>query len=227
MQNQKLLILALLLNITPVMATPGIASEAAELKAEMPGDKALGNPNAPVTLIEYASLSCSHCAAFHFKVLPTIQKEYISTGKVRYMMRDYPLNNLSLFASLVAYCSGKQGGDEKYFKVLNEIIAQQSMWAHTGAERASLLIIATDNGVDGRKLTTCMDEDKALEEKIIASRKDAQEKLGINKAPSYLINGELVESIATPEEARKLIDAALAKAAPQTPQNISNKGAKL
>lgn len=206
-------------------ARPGLALDAAALKTEMSGDKALGSASAPVTLIEYASLSCSHCAAFHHQVLPVLQKEYIDTGKLRYIFRDYPLNGAALFASLVTHCSAQQGGDEKYFAVLKDIMEQQSMWRQSGSSRASLLLIATGQGIDGKKLTACIDDDKALEERIITSRKDANEQLGIKKTPAFLVNGELIESLRTPAEARQAIDAALAKAA-QSSSVTQPKGAK-
>lgn len=217
---------ALLLTVASWQPSAALAEEVSALRKEMPGDKALGDAAAPVTLIEYASLSCSHCAAFHHRVLPTIKKEYIDTGKLRFIYRDFPLNGASLFASLTAHCSGLQGGDQKYFAVLNDIIGQQSMWTQSGSARASLLLIATGQGVDGKQLTACIDDNKALEEKIIAGRKDATEQLGIKKTPAFVVNGEVVESMTTPDDARKAIDAALAKAKPQPSLNTSNKGAK-
>lgn len=226
MRRQRLLMAVFFISAAAGIAQPGMAADANTLKAEMPGDKVLGDTAAPVTLIEYASLSCSHCAAFHYRVLPTLKKEYIDTGKLRYVFRDFPLNGASLFAALVTHCSAKQGGDEKYFKVLDEIIGQQSAWTQSGSARASLLLIATAKCVDGKQLSTCIDEDKALEEKIIAGRKDATEQLGIKKTPAFVVNGEVVEKMTTAEEARKVIDAALAKAKPQPSLNTNNKGTK-
>ncbi len=226
MRRQRLLMAAVIFSAAAALTQPAMAADASTLKVEMPGDKALGDKTAPVTLIEYASLSCSHCAAFHHRVLPTLKKEYIDTGKLRYVFRDFPLNGASLFASLVTHCSAKQGGDEKYFKVLNEIIGQQSAWTQSGGARASLLLIATGAGVDGKQLTSCIDDDKALEEKIIAGRKDATEQLGIKKTPAFVVNGEVVESMTTPDDARKIIDAALAKAKPQSSLNTDIKGVK-
>ena len=226
MRVRKHVTIALVFSIALGFAQPSAAVDASALKAEMSGDKALGNVSAPVTLIEYASLSCSHCAAFHYKVLPVIQKEYIDTGKVRYIFRDFPLNGAALFASLVTHCSAQQGGDEKYFKVLKSIIEQQSIWTQSGSSRASLLLIATGQGIDGKKLTACIDDDKPLEDQIIAGRKDATEQLGVKKTPAFLVNGELVEQMSTPADARKALDAALAKAI-QKPANVSSpKGAK-
>lgn len=224
--KQALSFFALLLAISSWQPSAVFAEEANPLRKEMPGDKALGEPSAPVTLIEYASLSCSHCAAFHYRVLPTIKKEYIKTGKVRYIYRDFPLNGASLFASLTAHCSGLQGGDQKYFVVLDDIIGQQSMWTQSGSARASLLLIATGQGVDGKQLTACIDDNKALEESIIAGRKKATETLGIKKTPAFLINGELVDKLTTPDEARKAIDAALSKVNPSAKPEPSKSGVK-
>lgn len=217
---------ALLLTVAGWQPSAALAEEATVLRKEMPGDKALGDAAAPVTLIEYASLSCGHCAAFHYRVLPTIKKEYINTGKVRYIFRDFPINGASLFGSLTTQCSALQGGDEKYFAVLNDIMGQQYAWSQSGNARVGLLLIATRQGVDGKQLTDCIDNNKALEEKIIAGRKDAAEQLGIKKTPAFVVNGEVVESMTTPDDARKAIDAALAKAKPQPSLNTGNKGAK-
>lgn len=205
---------------------PSQAYDATALKAELPGDKALGDPKAPVVLIEYASLSCPHCALFHMQVLPVIQKEYIDKGKVRYIFRDFPLNGAALFASQVTHCAAKQGGDEKYFAVLKGIMEQQMIWRQGGSARTSLLLLATRQGVDGKELSSCLDEDKTLESSIVASRKDANEQLGVKRTPAFLVNGELVEQMSTPADARKALDAALTKAT-QKPSNVSSpKGAK-
>lgn len=193
---------------------PSQAYDAAALKAELPGDKALGDPKAPVVLIEYASLSCPHCALFHVQVLPMIQKEYIDKGKVRYIFRDFSLNGAALFASQVTHCAAKQGGDEKYFAVLKGIMEQQMIWRHGGNARTSLLLLATRQGVDGKELSSCLDEDKTLEYSIVASRKDASEQLGITKVPSFIINGEPVEHMRNQADARKALNAALGQKSP-------------
>lgn len=225
MLKSTLSLLTVVITATSWLPAAALADEADTLKKEMAGDKALGDPAAPVTLIEYASLSCGHCAAFHYRVLPTIKKEYISTGKVRYIYRDFPINGASLFGALTTQCSALQGGDEKYFAVLNDIMGQQYAWSQSGNARVGLLLIATRQGVDGKQLTDCIDNNKALEEGIISSRKKAAETLGIKRTPSFLVNGESV-NLATPEEARKAIDAALNKAKPSISPETRNQGAK-
>lgn len=187
-------------------ALPSYALEADALKTKIPGDHVLGKDNAKITLIEYASLSCAHCASFHANVLPTIQKEYIDTGKVRLIFRDFPLNAPALAGAQLAHCAGKQS-DAKYFATVKQLFAEQKNWAFDEGFKAKLSGIAKGLGIDAKTFESCL-ADKQLETKILTSRMDGSNKLHVESTPTFFINGEKTE-IHSPEEARKLFNTVL------------------
>jgi len=201
--HKYLMILPLML-----MSFSAYALEATELKAKLPDDVVLGKAKAKVTIIEYASLSCPHCAAFHNDVLPTLQKEYIDTGKVRLIYRDLPLNAPALMAAKVSRCVAKLGGERKYYPLLKELFAKQNEWSTSKDHKEKLLAIGKQQGVEEKALNNCVD-DKESETKIIASRKEANDKLAISSTPSFMINGEKVERLNDITSFRKALDTAL------------------
>lgn len=190
------------------------ALEAADLKTKLPGDRILGKDTAKVTVIEYASLSCGHCADFHNRILPDIKKEYIDTGKVRLIYRDFPLNQPALVASQFAHCAGKLGDNERYFTALKEMFSTQNDWAFADDYKAKLMALGKKLGLEDKALQTCLD-DKDIEMKIAGSRQEASEKLGVDSTPSFFINGEKVKHIGSVEEMRKVLDNALAGKSPE------------
>jgi protein-disulfide isomerase len=146
-----------------LLATASQAAEPASLQSHIPGDRVLGKANAKVTLIEYASLSCPHCAAFHNTVLPAIKREYIDTGKVRLIFRDFPLNEPALHAAKLAHCAGEQGGDVAYFTMLQTLFETQQSWAFDQQFAGKLTQIAAAQKLDASKPEKCR-SDKSLEE---------------------------------------------------------------
>jgi len=188
-----------------LFAFPGYALEVAQLKNKLPDDKVLGKSKARVTLIEYASLSCPHCADFHNRVLPTIQSEYIDTGKVKFIYRDYPLNAPALMGSQIAHCAGK-GDDAKYYATIRKLLDEQKNWAGGADFKDKLMAIAKDLGMDAKAFDACV-ANKEFEEKIIASRQNGA-KMGVTGTPGFFINGEKAD-IRTPEEARKALNTVL------------------
>lgn len=191
-----------------LFASPNIAWGAEDLASKLPDDKVLGSAKAKVTLIEYASLSCHHCADFHNNVLPTIQKEYIDTGKVRLIFRDFPLNAPALAAAHMAQCAAKQGGDEKYFTALKAMFEKQNDWAFGQDSKPKLMAIAAGLGLEEKALAVCM-EDKALETKIVTSRQDGTKKMKVEATPTFFVNGEKAESMRSVEDARKTLNTVL------------------
>ena len=148
-------------------------------------DFILGNDAAPVTVIEYASLTCSHCAQFHQRALPTIKKEFIDTGKVRFVFRDFPLDQLALSGSMIARC----GGRDRYFAFIDTLFAQQSTWARDTQPLAALSRIARLGGLSQAKFDECI-KDKNVADGIIQKRLDGDKIFGINSTPTIIINGK-------------------------------------
>lgn len=160
---------------------------AAELLTMKPNDIILGDANALVTIVEYSSLSCSHCATFHQEILPTLQKEFIAPGKVKLVLRHFPLNEPAMKAAALVECSGKQGLQRSNFmKVLFET---QAKWAFDSDFLKNLKQIASVGGIDSAVFDSCI-ADKDLETHLLVARQEAQEKLGISATPYFFINGK-------------------------------------
>lgn len=167
-------------------------------------DLIIGNADAPVTIIEYSSLSCPHCANFHANELPELKKELLDSGKAKLVLRQFPLNAPALRGAQLVGCAD---ADQRlnFTKVLFEM---QAEWAFTPEFMNSLKQIAAVGGMNEEKFAACM-EDKTTEEALIASTKAASEKLKINATPSFFVNGEpfagdiTAKGLATAAEAAK------------------------
>lgn len=161
------------------------APNKAALESVQPGDHVLGDPKAPITVIEYASLTCSHCAHFHTQVLPEIKKKWIDTGKVKLVYRDFPLDQVAAKAAQIAECAG----NDKYFGVLDIIFRGQPQWATAAdplAELAKPLRIA---GMGENEIKACLAND-AMSNAVINDYKGG-EAMGVNSTPTLFINGQL------------------------------------
>jgi protein-disulfide isomerase len=146
------------------------------------GDMALGDEKAPVTIIEYASMTCPHCAAFHETTFPELKKKYIDTGKVRFIFREFPLDQLALAAFMLARCAGP----DKYFPMIETLFQQQKTWV-TQRPLGPLLTIAKQAGMSEDDFNKCL-EDKKLMEGLEEVRQRAI-KLKVQSTPSFFING--------------------------------------
>lgn len=171
-------------------------------------DMHTGDKNAPVTMFEFVSLSCNHCAHYFEKILPDLQKNYIEPGKLQVVVRHFPHNDPALKAAMLVECAGKNGlSRENYMKVLYDMQAQ---WAFSEDYLNNLKQIAKVGGLDSAAFDSCM-ADKTLETKILATRQEAEKKLGIEGVPAFFINGERYEGGLSTETMSKSIDEALAK----------------
>lgn len=166
-------------------------------------DMVLGKADAPVTIIEYASLTCPHCAHFHEAVLPTIKTEYIDTGKAKLIFRDFPLDQLAFAGAVLARC----GGPEKYFTYLNVLFAQQRQWAGASDPKAALIQIGRLGGVSAEQFEKCL-QDKPLGDYILNSRLEGNQKHNVSSTPTLIINGKAEPGTPTVEQMRARLDAA-------------------
>lgn len=154
----------------------------------------LGDLNAPNTLIEYASLSCVHCANFHNQKLPEIKEKLIKTGKLQYIYRDFPLDMPAMLAAMVTNCyEGK-----KFHTTLNSLFRNQKKWVAASNKEGLLSAfheILKQHGISLEKIKTCAadnEDNKKKWDSILASRLEAQ-KLGVNSTPSFILNGKKLE----------------------------------
>jgi protein-disulfide isomerase len=175
-----------------------------ELEAKGPlDDIPLGSASAPVTIIEYASMTCPHCAAFEVQVFPKLKEKYIDTGKVRYIMREYPLDRLAAAAFMLARCAGP----EKYNPLIETLFEQQQKWA-VREPIPPLLAIAKQAGFTQQSFDACMN-DTALLNKIQQVRDRATTKFKVEATPTFYINGEKFSGEISIEELDKKIQSYL------------------
>jgi protein-disulfide isomerase len=161
------------------------------------GEPALGSAEAPVTLIEYASMTCSHCANFAVKVFPTLKSKYIDAGKVRYILREFPLDPLAAAGFMLARCAG-----DKYYEVIEALFQTQQKWAFVRDPLPQLLAIARQLGFTQQSFDECLANQKVLDG-IDWVRQRAAEKFGVNSTPTFFINGTIHRGEMTLEETEK------------------------
>ena len=174
---------------------------------EILSERILGNSDAKVTMIEYASMTCPHCANFHTKTFPAIKKEYIVTGKIKFIYRDFPLDQFALAAAMMARCSAK----ERYFGVIDVIFRTQREWGRNPNPRKALEQIGKIVGVSESTYEACV-TDKVVHDGMIKMRNDAVEKYKVRTTPTFVVNEKKINGGLPLEELRKVLDAAVAKA---------------
>lgn len=202
----------------PAPAVDAAAAPAADAAAAQPApalvpDIFLGAETAPVTIYEYASFTCSHCAAFHKDVFPTLKAEYIDTGKVRFAQRDVYFDEVGLWAGMVARC----GGDDKFYPLAGMMFDEQAQWlsAKTGDElTANLKKLGAKAGLTGEQIDACWNDQKKAESLVATFQKNAVADK-IEGTPTFIINGETFAN-APWEQMKAKIEEKLA-AAPATP----------
>lgn len=152
---------------------------------ELP-DLSIGSADAKVTIVEYASMTCPHCAHFHNKVLPELKAKYIDTGKVRLIFREFPLGDLAAAGSMLARCAGP----DKAYEVIAILFQKQEEWAFAPSNvvTAKLFAIAKQLGFTQESFEKCLTDQKLLDQ-IEAGRKRASEKFGVNATPWFFLNG--------------------------------------
>jgi len=184
-----------------------IAQSASDVaKPQSLPDMALGPANASVTVTEYASMTCPHCAAFNENVFPKIKSEYIDTGKVRYVFREFPLDIKAAAGSMLARCIAKDDAG-KYFAVVDMLFKQQNDWVVKNTTE-TLTRIGKQAGLSQQAVEDCL-KDQALLDKIAADQKFANEVLKVNSTPTFFINGEMIKGETSFEEFDKRIKSLL------------------
>lgn len=176
----------------PLTSGAGWAQAVDQAKLFAPGatplsEKVLGDPKAPVTVVEYASMTCSHCAAFHTTTFPELKQKYIDTGKVRFVFREFPFEPVATAAFMLARCVP----EDKYFPMVSTLFETQKAWAFSNDPAAGLLTIAKQAGLSQADFEKCL-TDKALAEKVQESALYGNKELGINATPTFFINGKKV-----------------------------------
>ncbi|MBO4222117.1 MULTISPECIES: DsbA family protein [Bradyrhizobium] len=200
--------LAALIGLSPLrLISEAMAQTAADVaKPQSLPDMALGPQNAPVTITEYASMTCPHCANFNDTVFPKIKSEYIDTGKIRYVFREFPLDIKAAAGSMLARCIAKDDAP-KYFAVIDLLFRQQNDWVMKNTTE-TLTRIGKQAGLSQQQVEDCL-KDQALLDKIAADQKYANDVLKVNSTPTFFINGEMLKGETSFDEFSKRINSLL------------------
>jgi protein-disulfide isomerase len=188
--------------------------DVAELMAPGPlEDIVLGKPDAPITIVEYASMTCPHCGQFHTAVLPQLKAKYMDDGQVKLILREFPLDGLAVAAFMLARCAGP----DRYYPLVGALFETQGTWAVPGTEgKDKLLLIARQAGFSKEKFDQCL-ADKDLFNKIVAVRQQGNEKFQVDSTPSFFVNGKRMNG----DHQLKDFDAALEEAGAKPVANAS------
>ena len=173
------------------VSSPAIAAsdDALDLKVDPSKDNILGEANAPVTVVEYSSLTCPHCANFHQMTVPDMKEKYVNTGKIRYVIREFPLDRLAFAAAAIARCAG----DDKYFPFVTALYKNQQKWVQGEGNPAERLFdMAKQVGFTKETFNACL-ENKDVIDHIQQSRKIGSEEYGVSSTPTIFVNGKKLE----------------------------------
>ena len=169
-------------------------------------DQVLGNPDASITIVEYASLTCPHCAHFANDVFPELKKKWIDAGKVKLVLRDYPLDEPALRAAMIARCAPA----DRFYAYVDTFFAQQEKWVTARDYREALARLVRLGGMSQDAFDKCL-KDTALENKILEERLIASKELDVNSTPTFFINGTKFTGAPTVEEFDKVLSGLSAK----------------
>jgi protein-disulfide isomerase len=152
------------------------------------GDIIIGKPDAPVTIVEYASMTCPHCATFHNTVLPTLKQKYVDAGQVRIIFREYPLDNVAVAVSMLARCAGS----DKAPAVVAKFFETQDQWAFVKiSPLPGMLKVAETVGFTKESFDKCLTDQKMMDG--VRDVGERGRKLGVTSTPSFFVNGKKLE----------------------------------
>lgn len=187
-----------------VAAPQGAQAQMASTKDAL-GEMSIGSPDAPVTLHEYSSLTCGHCANFHTGALPEIKKNYVDTGKVRVVFHDFPLDNLAFAAAMIARCAGP----ERHFELFDRLYQSQQSWARSDNPRAALVAIARFSGLSAQDVDACL-QNEDLAKGIQVSSQNGQDLYAIQSTPTFILEGKKIQGALNYDAFKDELDKALA-----------------
>jgi protein-disulfide isomerase len=190
----------------PAGATQPLLADARAGLSINKDDRVLGNPDAPITIVEYASLTCPHCAHFANDVLPELKKKWIDTGKAKLVLRDFPLDEPALRAAMIARCAPP----DRYYAYVDTFFAAQDKWVMARDYREALARLVKLGGMGKDEFDNCL-KNTALENKIVEGRLVASKEFDVNSTPTFFINGTKFTGAPTVEEFEKVLSGLSAK----------------
>lgn len=169
-------------------------------------DHILGEPGAPVTIIEFASLTCPHCATFHTETYPQVKSEWVDTGRARFVFRHFPLDQLALGAAAVSECIKGDG----FFGFIDVLFANQEKWSHAADPLAAIGQYAALAGLDRATLQACLNDEAAIT-RILEKQTDGRDRYGIASTPSFVVNGKPVVGAQGYDDFKSVLETAASK----------------
>ena len=213
--TRRIVLLFILVALVAAVAVTGFGGERANAVVEpavaattkLP-DRVLGKADAPVVVEEYVSLTCSHCAEFYNKTLPELEPKYVDTGKVKFILRDFPLDGTALKAAVLARCMP----EDMFYPFVKTVYKNLKEWATGENPEKTLIQYARLGGLSEDKAKACL-ADKSLQDAVLAERTTATEKMKIEATPTFIINygAEKIEGGKTAAEFAAVLDRVLAK----------------
>lgn len=182
--RRQVLIGSAALALSPLLASQGAFAQTAPGVANPLGDVWLGSPDAKVSIVEYASLTCSHCATFHKDTWPALKTKYIDTGKVRFVLREFPLDPLATAGFMLARCNG----NDKYYPLTDLLFAQQRNWAFTEKPVDALSNMVKQAGFTQESFEACLKRQDIYD--AVTQVKEGGAKAGVDSTPTFFINGQ-------------------------------------
>ncbi len=194
-------------NMKMLRDSGGVSTSSLINRAPLEDDFVMGKEDAPIVIVEYASMTCPHCAHFTNTVMPELEKKYIDTGKVRYILRQFPLNEPALKAAVLLDCVGNQN-KAKYYVFAKVLFDAQNKWAFDNNYMAGLETIAAVGGLSHEQFMGCM-SNTTREMRVLKVKKAATDELKIPHTPYIFIGGEVYSGEHSFESISKFIDAKL------------------
>ncbi|MDD9927568.1 MAG: DsbA family protein [Rhodospirillaceae bacterium] len=148
-------------------------------------ERVLGDPNAPIEIVEYSSLTCPHCRHFHIEILPELKKNYLDTGRAKLVYRDFPFDQLGLMAAILARCAPPP----RYFQFLDVLFQNQEKWSRDADPVKALARIGTLGGLSESDFRACA-ENRTIVDGVLQTRLEAGNRYQVNSTPTFIINGE-------------------------------------
>jgi protein-disulfide isomerase len=202
MIRSPLILACLLLAYAVAGSVPAAAQAVSPVMQDLP----LGKDDAPVTVIEYASLTCPHCADFMNNTFPQIKSAYIDTGKVKWIYRDFPLDQVALRAAMLARCAGP----DRYYAFIETLFRQQKVWVAQKDPLQGIAAVGRLGGISAEQFGACM-KNKPVEDAALQNELDAEKQFGVDSTPSFIINGQKHAGELSLADFSALVDPLLAK----------------
>jgi protein-disulfide isomerase len=190
---------------TTAAEPPKSSGKVADLKLTA-NEYTLGPADAKIVIVEYASLTCPHCAQFHTQVLPGLKKEFVETGKVRYVYRDFPHDRLALGAAMIARCAGR----ENFFGFIDTFYAAQGQWTGASNPLSALGNLARLGGMSQKKFDACL-KNVEVQNEILRQRLEAANEFKVQSTPTVFVDGERYGGGMSLDQVRTLLNRKLAK----------------